>query len=120
MRVRISNDLIHWVRFFLTGIAETAAKGRDVFRQILTLRTEMEQQVRQLGKRAPNALLMLNVLYRKPVVCAADIETALSVSTPTANALIRDFERLGILKEITGQRRGRSFIFDRYLRLFVS
>ncbi len=120
MRVRISNDLIHWVRFFLTGIAETAAKGRDVFRQILTLRTEMEQQIRQLGKRAPNALLMLNVLYRKPVVCAADIETALSVSTPTANALIRDFERLGILKEITGQRRGRSFVFDRYLRLFVS
>jgi Fic family protein len=63
---------------------------------------------------------MLNVLYRKTLVCAADIETALSVSTPTANALIRDFERLGILKEITGQRRGRSFMFDHYLRLFVS
>jgi hypothetical protein len=40
---------------FLTGIAETAAKGRDVFSQILTLRTEMEQQVGQLGKRAPMA-----------------------------------------------------------------
>ena len=27
--VRIGNDLIHWVRFFLQGIAETGAKGRD-------------------------------------------------------------------------------------------
>jgi hypothetical protein len=30
MRVRMSNDMIHWVRFFLTGMAETAAKGREL------------------------------------------------------------------------------------------
>lgn len=120
MQVRVSNDLIHWVRFFLQGVAETATKGRDVFRQILVLRTEVEHSVLDLGKRAANARALLNLLYRKPVVSAADIETALSVSTPTANALIRDFERLGILKEITGQQRGRAYAFDRYLRLFFS
>ena len=120
MRVRVSNDLIHWVRFFLQGVAETATKGRDVFRQVLLLRTEVEHSVLSLGKRAANARALLNLLYRKPVVSAADIETALSVSTPTANALIRDFEGLGILKEITGQQRGRAYSFDRYLRLFFS
>jgi Fic family protein len=112
--------LIHWVRFFLRGLAETANKGRDVFRQILLLRTEVEQRVLTLGKRAVNARSLLNVLYRKPVVSASDIEAALSVSTPTANALIRDFERLGLLKEISGQLRGRTYVFDRYLSLFVS
>jgi Fic family protein len=40
MRAREANDLIHWVRFFLRGVAETAAKGRDVFQQVLALRTE--------------------------------------------------------------------------------
>ncbi len=120
MRVRISNDLIHWVRFFLRGMAETAAKGRDVFGKVLALRTEVEQAVLTLGKRAANAGELLNLLYRKSVVSAADIETALSVSTPTANALIRDFVRLGILKEITGQQRGRAYVFDRYLRMFAS
>ncbi len=120
MRVRVANDLIHWVRFFLRGLAETANKGRDVFRQILLLRTEVEQRVLTLGKRAVNARSLLNVLYRKPVVSASDIEAALSVSTPTANALIRDFERLGLLKEISGQLRGRTYVFDRYLSLFVS
>ena len=39
MRVRVSNDITHWVRFFLSGMAETATKGRDAFRQILALRT---------------------------------------------------------------------------------
>ncbi|MDR4521543.1 MAG: Fic family protein [Nitrosomonas sp.] len=120
MRVRIANDLIHWVRFFLRGLAETANKGRDVFRQILLLRTEAEHRVLDLGKRAANARNLLNVLYRKPIVSASAIETALSVSTPTANALIRDFERLGLLKEISGQLRGRTYAFDRYLNLFLS
>ena len=120
MRVRIANDLIHWVRFFLQGLAETANKGRDVFRQILLLRNETEHRVLDLGKRAANARNLLNVLYRKPIVSASAIETALSVSTPTANALIRDFERLGLLKEISGQLRGRTYAFDRYLNLFLS
>lgn len=120
MRVRVSNDLIHWVRFFLQGMAETATRGREVFQQVLALRTEAEHAVLELGKRAVNARQVLNLLYRKPVVSAADIERALSVSTPTANALIRDFENLGMLQEITGQQRGRAYAFDRYLRLFVS
>ena len=37
MRVRMTNDMLHWVRFFLSGIAETAAKGRDVFKSLLTV-----------------------------------------------------------------------------------
>lgn len=120
MRVRVSNDLIHWVRFFLNGVAETAAKGRDLFRQILVLRTEVEQTVLELGKRTPNARQALNLLYRKPIISAADVEDALRVTTPTANAVIRDLVRLGVLSEITGQQRGRSYAFQRYLRLFIS
>jgi len=120
MRVRISNDLIHWVRFFLRGVTETATKGSLVFQQILTLRAEVEVAILSLGKRAPNARLMLNLLYRQPLVSATDVERALEVSTPTANKLIRDFERLGVLSESTGQARGRVYAFERYLNLFLS
>lgn len=120
MRVRISNDLTHWVKFFLSGVAETASKGRDAFRQILSLRNEVEQAVLGLGKRARLAHQALNYLYRKPIITAQDMERALGVSTPTANTLIRELMRIGILVEITGQQRGRAYAFDRYLSLFVS
>ncbi|MBI5329821.1 MAG: Fic family protein [Betaproteobacteria bacterium] len=119
MRVRVSHDLIHWVRFFLAGVAETATKGREVFRQILTLRQEVEQAVLTLGKRAPNARLALNLLYRRPVVTAADLVRGLDISHPTANALLRDLTRLGILRELTGAERHRQFGFERYLQLFL-
>ena len=120
MRVRTGNDLIHWVRFFLKGVAETAQKGRDVFREVLHLRTEVEQAVLSLGKRAPTARAALNLLYRNPITNASELATGLSVSIPTSNAVIKDFERLGILRESTGRQKGRVFVFDRYFRLFIS
>ncbi|MGX2039963.1 Fic family protein [Methylocaldum sp. MU1018] len=119
MQVRISNDLIHWVRFFLNGIAQTATKGRNTFQQILALRNQVEQQLLQLGKRTPNARQALNVLYRKPMVTAADLERALELSHPTVNALLRDFMRLGVLRELTGATRNRLYVFEPYLALFI-
>ena len=119
MRVRVGNDLIHWVRFFLKGVAETAGRGRDVFRQVLQLRNEVEQAVLSLGKRGPLAHEALKQLYRNPMVSAPDLENGLKISTPTANALLKDLMRLGILSEITGQQRGRIYVFERYLKLFM-
>ena len=119
MAVRVSNDLIHWVRFFLTGIAETAAKGRDVFRQVLTLRTEVEKAVMTLGRRAASAQAALNLFYQKPVLSAADLAEGLGFSSPATNVLIKELIRLNILQEITGQQRGRVYAFERYLDLFV-
>jgi len=120
MRVRVSNDLIHWVRFFLNGVAQTAAKGRDTFRQILSLRNEVEQVALGMGKRAASARQALSLLYRKPVIDASDLEQALKISTPTANALIKSLIEKNVLVEITGQQRGRMYSFESYLRLFLS
>jgi len=119
MRVRIGNDLIHWIRFFLTGVMETAAKGRDVFRNVLELRMKTEKQVLSLGKRAANAKAALDFLYRQPVVDAVALKQELGISRSTAHALIRELVGLGILVEITGQQRERFFSFDDYLRLFT-
>ena len=119
MRVRVANDLNHWVRFFLKGVAETAGKGRDVFRQILELRNRSEKQIASLGRRAPNARAALQVLYQHPAIAAAELEEGIGVSKPTAHALVNDLERLGLLQEVTGQMRDRLYIFKPYLDLFI-
>lgn len=118
MAVRVSNDLTHWLLFFLTGMEQTAIKGRDVFKQILNLRGEVEKLAVGLGKRAELANKFLSILYRHPIVSAKEVEEALQIATPTANALLRTFKELEILDEITGQQRGRIYVFTRYLELF--
>ncbi len=120
MGVRVANNMIHWVRFFLQGVAETARKGRDVFSKILLLRTEVEQAVLGLGKRAPMARDALKLLYRNPIVASGDFMAGLAISSPTANLLIKSLVELGILIETTGQRRSRVYVFERYLKLFRS
>ncbi|WP_304303697.1 Fic family protein [Pseudacidovorax intermedius] len=120
MAVRTSGDMTHWVRFFLTGVAETAAKGRDTFQQVLALRTDVEARVHELGRRSKSGLSLLKLLYRRPVVTVGEVSKSLDLSAPTANALVGEFERLGLLREQTGFARNRVFAFETYLRLFLT
>ena len=113
------NNIVQWLKFFLVGIAETANQAIDTFNKILALRNKIENKtIITLGRRIPNAKALLTYLYRKPVISVADVMNELKVTKQTANILIRDFENLNILKEQTGFKRNRIFIFEEYLGLF--
>ncbi len=113
------NNMVQWLTFFLTGIIETANTAIDTFHKILALRDKMEKKkIIKMGKRIPNAQALLTYLYTKPVVTASDVMNQLEVTKQTAHTLIQDFEKLGILKEQTGFKRNRIFIFEAYLSLF--
>ncbi len=119
MAVSLDNKIEQWLRFFLVGIIETAKSAIDTFTKIIALRDKMEKDtIVSLGKRLPNAKALLTYLYSKPVVTVADVMTQLKVTKQTANTLIKDFDNLGILKEQTGYKRNRIFVFEEYLRLF--
>jgi Fic family protein len=120
MKVRISHDLTHWLLFFLNGVEQTARKGREVFRQLLQLRAEFDKQVLTMGKRGELASRLLTLIYRKPFLTAKDVQTTLGITTPTANALVKVFLQKGLLKELTGQQRGRIYVCEPYLKVFTS
>ena len=120
MRVRVANDMIHWVRFFLTGVAETAERGKTTFQKILALRGEVELALYGMGRRTQSGKALLGLLYRKPFVTANDVAAELGVSVPTANSLVKEFTDMGILKQVSGLQRNRVFAFERYFSLFLS
>jgi Fic family protein len=118
--VRTSNDVEHWLKFFLTGVAETAAGSKQIFEGIVALRQRCEEQILQLGKRVTKGQTLLRELYSQPVMSANDIATKLGITHQSASSLIRSFEEMGILKEITGRKKDRLFVFSEYLSLFTS
>lgn len=118
MRVRQKNDLEQWFKFFLVGLIETARSGIATFERILKLQKKVEGQLQSLGSRAAKAHEALNALYRDPIVDAARVAKIAKLSPASAYKLIGDLERFGILKEITGGKRGRTWTFEPYVKLF--
>jgi Fic family protein len=118
--VRASNDIEHWIKFFLTGVSETAAGSKQTFERIVELRHRCEEKILQLGKRAPKGQALLRQLYSQPIMSANEIAARLGITHQSASSLIRSFEEMGILREVTGRKKDRLFTFSEYLGLFTS
>jgi Fic family protein len=117
-RVREANDLSHWIKFFLNAVIETAEKGKQTFGDILTLKNTVDSKIVTLNRRAENGRLLMQLLYKQPLITANDVVRLLNISAKSANLIINDFIDLGILEEVTGQRRNRLFSFTAYVTLF--
>ena len=66
--VRQSNNLEQWIKFFLTGVVETAKGSQETFKQIIKLRREYEIKILSLGKKAKLASGVLLFLFSQPAV----------------------------------------------------
>ena len=118
MRVREKNDLQQWIKFFLVGIVETAKNSIDTFEKILLLKSEVENLALSKGSRAGAIQMVLEHLYKKPVITASIVSSITKQSIATSYNVVSDMEELGILKENTGGKRNRSYIFINYINLY--
>ena len=57
-------------------------------------------------------------LFEHPTVNAQVVSSVTGYSLPSAYSLITEFERLGILREVTGGQRGKNYLFQDYIDLF--
>ena len=117
-RVRAENDIANWFKFFLLGIIETAENSIKTFDGILKLKEEVEVKIQTLGSRANNAQLILNHLFQRPIVNAINVKAITKLSSPSVYKLLDELEKLEILKEITGGKRGKIYCFSEYVNLF--
>jgi Fic family protein len=120
MAVRATHKLEPWLRFFLLGMRETAALSIQVFKDILALKVRIEREKMPTfhARRQANAQVLMRSLYQTPMVSIKAVADLIKAQTNTAAALIDDFVKLGMLKEFTGQKRNRLFIFEDYVRFF--
>ncbi|MDQ3142305.1 MAG: Fic family protein [Bacteroidota bacterium] len=117
--VRSKNDMTQWLKYFLVGIAETSEKATLTLSSVLELKANLENNINaNFGRKSNRASILLNYLFKKPVVHVNQVKEITDLSYKSANDLVSDFIKANILKEMTGQRRNRVFVFDKYLKLF--
>ena len=118
MRIRTHNDITQWLKFFLTGVIETAKKGVTTFDAIMQLQKNMELKIESLGNRSGDAKKVVDYLYTQPVVEVNRVEEIIQKSNVTAYKLLDSLEKLEIIKEVSGAQRNKLYVFNEYLDLF--
>ena len=117
--IRVKNDMLHWIKYFLVGVEQTATKAVETLSSMITLKGEIEDRIRSsYGKRSTNAIILLHALFKSPFLTIEQASGVCGVTYKAANDLVRLMEKDNILREMTGQSRNRLFVFDAYLSLF--
>jgi Fic family protein len=117
--IRDKGDWERWLKFFLRGMYEVAQEATSTARKIVNLREEHRALVAEkLGRGPAKSMQVLEMLYLRPIISVNSVIEVTGLSYANANKLVKDFCDLGIIVEITGQRRNRRFSYEPYLDLF--
>lgn len=118
MAVRSDGDWEGWLKFFLRGIIEVSQAATDTTDAVLDLRERHRRLVSEEMGGSAYALPLLDFLFEYPYISARLVEKRLGCNNVTAANLIKRFETLNLLHEITGGKRNRLYRYEDYLDLF--
>jgi DNA-binding MarR family transcriptional regulator len=115
-RVRTEGAWEEWLAFFLDGIATAAQEAADTAERTLRLFAGDRKKIEKLGRAASSALRLQELLQRNPFIRIRTAAKALKLTIPTVTNALNHLVRLGIVKEVSGKRRGRLFAYSRYVK----
>jgi len=118
MGVRNSGDWEGWLKFFVRGVDEVSREATDTAKKILQMRDEHRLSITKELVGNAFASPLLDFLFEQPLVTISIVERRLKCAYVTAAKVVEQFVRLALLREITGNRRNRQFLYEPYLNLF--
>ena len=113
--IRFEGDWESWIKFFLKGIIEVSNGAMMAAREIITLKGKLIEDLVQNNVGGLNSVRLLDLLFSRPVITVTDISKTLKISHQPAYDLVDQFLKLGILREITGKKRYKRYLFIDYV-----
>jgi len=114
-KVREDGDWEAWLEFFLEGVKETSDQAADTAKQILALFEADRIKIEGLGRPAASALRVHQYLQSKPILSVPAAVDALNLTAPTVRKSVGHLADLGLVRETTGKKRDRLFVYSGYL-----
>lgn len=116
--VKESDNIEHWLKFFLTAVIETKKDCTETLNKIADLYDYISDTFCKEKRPSKNIRHLSEYLFSNPGITIKDVQNELKISAPAANKLVDKFVSLGILQEKTGFKRNRYFVFEDYLKIF--
>ena len=115
--IRTDGDWEGWIGFFLEAVQNAAAKSE---RDVVALANLVANDRRRLLTNAKTNTMSYRLFELLPTMPRLSVDRACAVlqtTFPTASMAIKLLEELGILVEVTGQKKGRTFSYAAYIQL---
>jgi Fic family protein len=106
-----------WLAFFLEGVAETANQAFETATRIVDLFTRDRDRIGERQERLGSALRVHDCLQKNPMATSNRLRQLTGLSAPAVNVTLSDLQKLGIVAEVTGKKRGRVFAYTAYLAI---
>jgi Fic family protein len=117
--VRETGNYEQWVDYFLRGVENISGAAMDTARQILELQTNHRRLLWEKKISSPIAVGILEQLFYKPTVSIAQIAERFNVSYQAASTLVAQLEKVQILRETTGRKRDKRYVYSDYLDILT-
>lgn len=114
-RVRTEGAWEDWLAFFLAGIIEVAGRTADATRAIVQMVERDRERIHQFGRGAATALRVHDDAVRRVVIKPPTTARKIGLTEPPVYAAIRRLEDAGILREVTGRARGKTYVYGEYM-----
>ncbi len=116
MNVRTKGQWEEWIKFFLKGISFVSDEATKSAKEILALKTAVQEELCNTG--SVTGVTLLEKLFYQPVITKRQAADLLNVTQPTARSMVDDFVERGILFDIDPMRqRNKRYVFSEYLAI---
>ncbi|MGN0904824.1 MAG: Fic family protein [Alphaproteobacteria bacterium] len=113
--VREKGEWEEWIKFFLTGVIETAEQASETARSITSLFVLDGERIKKAGKTASAVSIIYPCFQKRPLLTTSKLKEETDLSLPTILRNLKILEEIGIIKEISGKERNKLFVYEKYL-----
>jgi len=113
--VRINGDWEVWLDFFAEAVIATATQAVETAQQLLDLSNHDRDKISGLGRAAASTLQVHRALMQHPIASSGSLVNETGLTPATVNKTLVHLERLGIVQELTAQKRNRLFSYAWYI-----
>ena len=116
--IHIKGDYESWIKFFVTGVIETAKEAVEIARDITILRENDLRKINALGRTSENAMRIYEGLFDKPTISIEEAINKLDISPATSGRLLERLCDEGILSNLDNRKRRKVFLYKAYIDIF--
>jgi Fic family protein len=115
--VRLNGDWEAWLDFFADAVITTATQAVETSQQLLDLSKRDRNKIGALGRAALSTLQVHRALMEHPIATSGWLVKKTNITPATVNKALSHLEQLGIVRELTAQKRNRLFSYSEYIEI---